>query len=62
MMGPLFGIQKLRGGDAHTPSRDYSKEFELIGIDRSQSLVVQERDLIAACVETLNRISAAIEK
>ncbi|MCY4656000.1 MAG: hypothetical protein OXC80_04195 [Gammaproteobacteria bacterium] len=62
MMGPLFGIQELREGDAHPPSSDYSKEFEKIGIDRSHSLVVQGHDLIAIFVETLNRVSATIEK
>ncbi len=53
---PFVGVYELRHGDAHLPSSDIEKSFELIRIDRSLPTIIQGYQMIYACVDNLHNI------
>jgi hypothetical protein len=57
---PLVGVYELRHGDAHLPSSDIEKAFNLINIDRNLPSVIQGYQMLFACVDKLHMILSII--
>jgi hypothetical protein len=61
LMGPLHGIYNLRLADAHVPSQDLDEAYALCHVDKTVPFVMQGRDLLIACVNSLYKIAAAFK-
>ena len=62
IMSPLVGIYELRHGDAHLPSSEINKSFDLIEIDRNSPFINQGFQLLYTCVDHLHLILRLIEQ
>jgi hypothetical protein len=60
-LGPLHGVYNLRLADAHIASGDLDEAYALARVDRTLPFVMQGRDLLVTCVNSLHRIAAAVE-
>lgn len=49
----LVGINELRQADAHLPSSEFAKAFDLVGVDQLADPVVQGRLMLESLVESL---------
>jgi hypothetical protein len=60
-LGPLHGVYNLRLADAHVASKDLDNEYALARVDRTLPFVMQGRDLLRTCVNSLHTIANAIK-
>lgn len=58
---PLVGVYELRHGDAHLPSSEIEKAFDLVKIDRNLPYVIQGYQMLFACVNNLHIILSIID-
>jgi hypothetical protein len=58
---PLHGIYNLRLADAHVASEDLDEAYALADVDRTLPFVMQGRDLLVTCVNSLHTIADAIK-
>jgi hypothetical protein len=57
-LGGLHGIYHLRLADAHVPSKnDLDEAYTLAHVDRTLPFVMQGRDLLITCVNSLHAIA-----
>ena len=61
IVGPLFGLNKLRAADAHLPSGDLEVSMTLVGVDTGSPFVVQGYQMLHAVVTALQEIRKTIE-
>jgi hypothetical protein len=61
LLGPLHGIYNLRLADAHVASKDLHEEYTLARVDRTLPFVMQGRDLLVTCVNSLHAIAGFIK-
>lgn len=59
---PFVGVYELRHGDAHLPSSEIEKAFNLIKIDRNLPSVIQGYQMLFECVDNLYLIHNIIDK
>jgi hypothetical protein len=60
-LGPLHGVYNLRLADAHIPSKDLDEAHALARVDRALPFVMQGRDLLVTCVNSLHMIANAVK-
>ena len=60
-MHNLGGIYNLRLADAHVPSKDVEEAYALARVDRALPFVMQGRDLLVTCVNSLHLIADALK-
>jgi hypothetical protein len=60
-LGPLHGIYNLRLADAHVASKDLEEAYALARIDRTLPFVMQGRDLLITCVNSLHMIADTLK-
>jgi hypothetical protein len=60
-LGALHGIYNLRLADAHVPSKDVEEAYALARVDRALPFVMQGRDLLVTCVNSLHLIADALK-
>ena len=62
VLGPLHGIYHLRLADAHIPSQnDLDAAYALARVDRTSPFVMQGRDLLITCVDSLHIIANGLK-
>lgn len=49
----LVGINQLRQADAHLPSSEFAKAFDLVGVDQQSDPVLQGRQMLELLVDSL---------
>jgi hypothetical protein len=59
-LGPLHGIYNLRLADAHVTSSELDEAYALVEVDRTLPSVMQGRDLLITCVNSLHMIADAL--
>jgi len=59
-MTPLFGAYELRLADAHLPSSELGKAFEMVGAERKAPWIHQGQSLLDSVVSALTRIAIAL--
>lgn len=61
ILSPLVGVYELRHGDAHLPSHQIDKAFELVSVDQAAPYVQQGLQLLHACVSSIYSIISVIK-
>jgi hypothetical protein len=59
-LGPVHGVYNLRLADAHIPSEDLDEAHALARVDRTLPFVIQGRDLLVSCVDSLHTIAGIL--
>jgi hypothetical protein len=60
-LGPLHGIYNLRLADAHVPSHDLDEAYASAHISRTVPFVMQGRDMLVTCVNSLHAMAKLFE-